>query len=654
LIAAVLGNASNRSSFLRAFWWDDERSMRLYLKAAKGDSVVREIKDPKTGKILERRTPQVVLAENPPTSAAAKANWRAARARLQALKKEIDADLAALEQVRKDCLQVAKERKSIESAEAEHRQAAARREQAEALLAECKVDADELMREYRARIAALDLHRRARPHLFARLFRTQRWQAWSMQQTPLAEAKHETARGVAAGKKALLEATTTLAVLSDRLRTLDGALLKPRRKIAKLTQSIDPWRSVLAERLVDEQFFARSHESLNLSSAWLPDSLQRKREELFAAAMAVHKAFIDASAQKMLHNLSWLMDVLASGAMRDETQRELLADLLSTLFVVVPVISTTFASVDRMLGDLPPASIGWLFIDEAGQALPQAAVGAIMRAKRSVVVGDPLQIPPFVSLPQRLTTEICAFFNVDHGDWAAPEASVQTLADRASRFQCAFDSDRGPRRVGIPLLVHRRCQDPMFSVSNVIAYNGLMVHAPGPRDPGSIGRVLGHPQWFDLDGDAQSKWCEAEGELVIDLLHRLAAAGIEKPDLFIITPFRIVAQSMRRRLEQDVSLLKALRVDSKEWISDRVGTIHTFQGGEADTVILLLGAPKATQHGARSWAANTPNILNVAVSRAQQNFYVVGSHGAWSGVGHCRELARHFVSGALPACRLGD
>jgi superfamily I DNA and/or RNA helicase len=56
-------------------------------------------------------------------------------------------------------------------------------------------------------------------------------------------------------------------------------------------------------------------------------------------------------------------------------------------------------------------------------------------------------------------------------------------------------------------------------------------------------------------------------------------------------------------------------------------------------VILVLGAPNASQNGARSWAAGTPNILNVAVSRAKQDFYVIGSRGAWSGVGHGRELA---------------
>src|SRR6266446_2822176 len=103
---------------------------------------------------------------------------------------------------------------------------------------------------------------------------------------------------------------------------------------------------------------------------------------------------------------------------------------------------------------------------------------------------------PLVTLPERLNSEICKFFKVDKSVWAAPDASAQTLADQASRFQAAFRSDQGPRRVGVPLLVHRRCQEPMFSVSNKIAYDGQMVHAPGPRDAGAIGAVLGPSKWF--------------------------------------------------------------------------------------------------------------------------------------------------------------
>lgn len=45
-----------------------------------------------------------------------------------------------------------------------------------------------------------------------------------------------------------------------------------------------------------------------------------------------------------------------------------------------------------------------------------------------------------------------------------------------------------------------------------------MVHAPGPPNIGSIGSALGPSQWFDIDGDADSKWCPAEGMAVLTLL----------------------------------------------------------------------------------------------------------------------------------------
>jgi superfamily I DNA and/or RNA helicase len=179
----------------------------------------------------------------------------------------------------------------------------------------------------------------------------------------------------------------------------------------------------------------------------------------------------------------------------------------------------------------------------------------------------------------------------------------------------------------------------MFGLSNRIAYDGQMVHAPEIRDAGAIDSVVGPSAWLDIDGEAESKWCPAEGEVVVTLLKKFASAGVAEPDLFIISPFRIVAWELRRRLERETSLFSAFGVDVRKWATDRVGTIHTVQGREADTVILVLGAPKASQNGARHWAAGTPNILNVAVSRAKKHLYVVGSYGAWSGVGYARELA---------------
>lgn len=91
---------------------------------------------------------------------------------------------------------------------------------------------------------------------------------------------------------------------------------------------------------------------------------------------------------------------------------------------------------------------------------------------------------------------------------------------------------------------------------------------------------------------------------------------------------------MRDRLRQEAELLSQYGIkDTKSWIDNRVGTVHTFQGKEAETVIFLLGAPNSNQYGARNWAASSVNLLNVAVSRAKRNFYIVGNKALWAEVG---------------------
>ncbi len=639
LIAAVLGNRGNRFVFNQRFWWDENWGFRIYLKAAKGDSIVLEIKDPTTGK-LRREMPAVILAERPPTPQAAGASWQRVRRRFMTLRREVETELNALEGVRRLCLQLSERRRELieaemalpqlrtamESAIVAEQAARSRFDEARHRLSVCNVDYQQ--------------HRKSRPGLLARLFRTQRAQDWKRVELLMAANREAALQVHDEAQRADRLAQAALALAADKLRERERMRDDLRSRISRLADDVEVHRSQLGDRIVDDRFFARGHEASNLSAPWVPDSLHSKREELFAASMEVHRAFIDAAAQKVLHNLGVLMNFMSGGAPQDEAKRNLLGELWSTLFMVVPVISTTFASVEAMFGDLKPDDIGWLLIDEAGQALPQAAVGAMLRARRTIAVGDPLQIPPVVSLPDRLTLEICGFFNVDLGHWAAPEASVQTIADRASRFRGGFETSEGRREVGVPLLVHRRCQDPMFSFSNEIAYDNQMVHAAGDPYRGPIGNCLGPSAWLDIDGEASTKWCADEGEKVVTLLRSLADAGVKQPDLFIITPFRIVAQELRRRLEREADLFADFGVAPREWVSDRVGTIHTVQGREADSAILVLGAPASAQGGARRWAAGTPNIFNVAVSRAKQNFYVIGSYGAWSGIGHGVTLAR--------------
>lgn len=73
--------------------------------------------------------------------------------------------------------------------------------------------------------------------------------------------------------------------------------------------------------------------------------------------------------------------------------RSLLARAGSAAQALKPCFMMSPASVSQFL----PAIPGWfdlVIIDEASQMRPEEAIGALSRAKQSVVVGDPMQLPP--------------------------------------------------------------------------------------------------------------------------------------------------------------------------------------------------------------------------------------------------------------------
>ena len=139
-----------------------------------------------------------------------------------------------------------------------------------------------------------------------------------------------------------------------------------------------------------------------VSNPWFSQRYNREREKLFFHAMKLNKAFLLAS-KSCRDNLTSLAHYwgLQSGDEKErivfhqEDREACVGALYQTLFLLVPVISTTFASVGTFLRDVKEqGSIGTLIVDEAGQAQPQIAAGALYRSRRAVIVGDPKQVEP--------------------------------------------------------------------------------------------------------------------------------------------------------------------------------------------------------------------------------------------------------------------
>ena len=92
----------------------------------------------------------------------------------------------------------------------------------------------------------------------------------------------------------------------------------------------------------------------------------------------------------------------------------------------------------------------------------------------------------------------------------------------------------------------------------------------------------------------------------------------EKDIIYVITPFTNVAYHLSQKLKQ----IDFTRYDSQGKPSN-IGTVHTFQGKEAPVVFFVLGADWHS-NGAARWAMSESNIMNVAVTRAKEEFYIIG------------------------------
>lgn len=638
LAAAVLGNSANRSAFIQSFYWHKKRGMALYLKAVLGGDIPEdEDGDDEEGD--QENILDVVTIEQPPRSEIeALERWHTARRNfliklknVETLQKQAQSGYEAVRQ-RPDATKLAADAaRALTIASQGLALATEKEENARRLYAKA-VDVERKAMEDRS---AAD---RLRPGFFARLFWTRSYREWRDDMAAVLDVLSKARSQLQAAVEAEQKTSQELFAAKQRVSSAELEKQTADNTLAQIVTTIEALRVKVGANLADEKFWAQEDGSMQLQSPWVFEEWQSARDALFLEAFALHRAFIDAAAKPLRHNLRAALDVM-KGRVLKEQQEPVRRSLWASLFLVVPVMSTTFASTARLFGPLGREQLGWLLIDEAGQAVPQAAVGALWRAKRAIVIGDPLQIQPVVTTPPKLIRSIFSEFKVNAEEWAAPGMSAQTLSDRASWFGTDILTDDGDIWVGSPLRVHRRCENPMFKISNHVAYNGLMVYGTSSgRSP--VGKVLGESHWINVEGDALGKWSETEGKYALNLLRKLLDEGIRDPDIFFITPFRIVANKLREMIRSDHSIADRLPGKTWEWTQNRVGTVHTFQGKEADTVVIVLGAPLDTSAGARRWAGNPPNLLNVAVTRAKRRLYVIGNRNAWKSSGSFSHLAQ--------------
>lgn len=490
---------------------------------------------------------------------------------------------------------------------------------------------------------------RANPGFFSRLFRTRAARRYAEHVARNAHAQIDARRRVAQCRADVAAAAETVRHAQSQLEWAKAELGKVRAiwrekqaLLAEYRQRFGEMRLPVAPELIETHDVQRN-------GFWQDAEFARLRSGLFVAALALHEAWLAEVSKKgggFGGNLVAVSKLLGGTPLENSADAQL---VWQSLFMVVPVVSSTFASFARQFCGMGPGSIGWLFIDEAGQAVPQAAVGALWRARRAMVVGDPLQIEPIFTVPSRLINALANLSShTSDGRYSPVRVSAQRLADEANPYGTYVPLDAEETLwIGSPLRVHWRCADPMFPIANRIAYHDKMVYGPQSREPSGDPLCLGKSAWIDVPGRTSTRQVvPAQIEVVAELVTQLYRAFGALPPLYAISPFKAIRKALLSRL-QDIDWGSAtgrrgpVKKAWRRWCRERIGTVNTFQGKEESVVVFVLGADHDSVKSA-SWAASKPNLLNVAVTRAQHRVFIVGDVSLWGELRYFSEALSHL------------
>ena len=149
------------------------------------------------------------------------------------------------------------------------------------------------------------------------------------------------------------------------------------------------------------------------------------------------------------------------------------------------------------------------------------AVGAMLRCRKAVIVGDPKQIEPVVTAETDMIKQLLNSNTLS--GYKDKKISVQGFADYINPYGTFLGEEEEKEWVGCPLVVHRRCIDPMYSISNILSYDGTMrQQTAAPKENRAATFILPRSCWIDVSGSENSgtknHFVEAQGEVVIKLL----------------------------------------------------------------------------------------------------------------------------------------
>ena len=361
--------------------------------------------------------------------------------------------------------------------------------------------------------------------------------------------------------------------------------------------------------------------------------------ELWAHWLALQPAKLTQEDRRILGDYAAILQLIVKA---NETGDRLGRDVFRRYYQLFPKIAkllpcwaiTSLSANGRI--PLEPNFFDIIVIDEASQCDIASALPLLYRAKSAVIIGDPKQLRHISGLAPNRDRELLSKYGLvdDFASWSYSVTSVFDLASRLCRSEDIT-----------VLRDHHRSHHDIIEFSNRHFYEGRLRIATKSERLRPVSKDELGVRWIQTDGKvarSQSGGCynRQEASAVVQELRRLTVDQGYQGTIGAVAPFRAQANLIRELAHQDDELSAAL--SSADFLSE---TAHRFQGDERDVILFSPVVGNGIPKGSEVFLSKTPNLFNVAITRARSTLVVVGSAGAMShcGVNHFQAFAHYYT-----------
>ncbi len=290
------------------------------------------------------------------------------------------------------------------------------------------------------------------------------------------------------------------------------------------------------------------------------------------------------------HALELLKSTLSYRYNLDSSRKQFDEDFIRTQFASFieeyPVILSTTHSLRNCV------TAGYLFdyliIDEASQVDILSGALALSCAKRAVIVGDDKQLPPVITADTQQ--------KLQQMNQSPPHKALQYDNSLLTSVILHFDGYNLPKTL---LQEHYRCHPKIIDFCNKKFYNNQLIILTKEKDNNDPLVLYNTSQGNHQRGGRNQRELDViNNDILPCISDSQATRGI-------VSPFRAQVQAASKQIDSNLGF--------------EIDTVHKYQGREQDIMILTTVASSTNRF------ADDPKLLNVAISRAVKQLYVVTS-----------------------------